>query len=190
LPSGAGETVISIVFSAGEDRGLTWAKDHPDRKLHAVYLRTTPEKATGSTLRHEIAHTVLATKFPHPNRLSSWVEEGIASRYDDDARCAAREQLARFWVRTGQAPRVAQLMEIPDLRSFDEASYAGATSLVSFLLTKGNEQKLLRFAVDGQRFGWSAALEAHYHINGYADLQSQWQAWLARNAEVVSWNGD
>jgi hypothetical protein len=190
LPAGTGESVISVALSASEDRGLTWAKDHPDRTLHNVYLRTSPENAVGSTLRHEIAHTVLATRFPFPNRLPSWVEEGIASRYDDDSRRAARGQLARYWLRTAQVPRLAQVIETPDLRSFDETSYAAATSLVSFLLTKGNEQKLLRFAVDGQRYGWPSALQAHYRINGYADLEKQWQAWLARNVETDGWAGD
>jgi hypothetical protein len=184
LPSGAGETVITVAISDSEDRGLTWAKDHPDRKLHSIYLKTSQQKAAGSTLHHEIAHTVLATQFPHPNRLPSWVEEGIASHYDDEARRAARNQHIRFWLRTGQPPRLVQIMEIADLRSFDETSYAAATSLVSFLLTKGNEQKLLRFAVDGQRHGWPSALQLHYRINGYSDLQTQWQVWLARNVDV------
>ena len=88
LPKGAGESVIYVAFTPNEDRGLTWAKDHPNRTLHNVYLRTSPENAVGSTLRDEIAHTVLATKFPHPNRLPSWLEEGIASQYDDEARCS------------------------------------------------------------------------------------------------------
>ena len=184
LPRGAGESVIYVGFSTSEDRGLTWAKDHPDRTLHNVYLITSPDNAVGSTLRHEVAHTVLATQFPHPNRLPSWVEEGIASRYDDEARRSAREQLTRFWARTGNAPPVVHLLEMEDMRSFDESSYAAATSLVSFLLTQGDEQKLLQFAVDGQRNGWLNALNSHYRIRDHRDLQAQWQTWLANDVNA------
>jgi hypothetical protein len=183
LPRATGESVIYVSFSLNEDRGLTWAKDHPGRTLHNVYLTTTPEKAVGSTLYHELAHTVLATQFPHPNRLPSWVEEGIASRYDDDSRRAARDQLLRSWSRTGNAPQLAQLLEKDDMRAFDETSYAAATSLVSFLLTKGDERELLTFAVAGQRGGWADALHAHYGIRSHRDLQTQWQAWLAAGGQ-------
>jgi hypothetical protein len=183
LPIASGESVIYVSFSANEDRGLTWAKDHPGRTMHNVYLTTTPERAVGSTLYHELAHTVLATQFPHPNRLPSWVEEGIASRYDDESRRAAREQLIRSWARSGNAPQLVQLLELDDMRAFDESSYAAATSLVSFLLTKADERELLEFAVDGQRKGWPDALQAHYGIRSHRDLQTQWQAWLANGGK-------
>jgi hypothetical protein len=179
LPRATGGSVIYVSFSTNEDRGLTWAKDHPGRTMHNVYLTTTPEKAVGSTLHHELAHTVLATHFPYPNRLPTWVEEGIASRYDDHSRRAARDQLLRSWARNGNAPPLVQLLELADMRAFDESSYAAATSLVSFLLTKGDERELLTFAVDGQRNGWDDALRTHYGIRGHRDLQTQWQTWLA-----------
>jgi hypothetical protein len=181
LPQGEGRTAIHIDFSSTDDRGLTWAKDRPDRIFHNIYLTTSPENATGSTLHHELAHTVLATRFPHPNRLPPWLEEGIASRYDDEARRAAGEQLSRFWARTGRAPQLAHLLVMRDMKSFDESSYAAATSLVSFLLTLGDEQSLLRFAEDGQRHDWSRALQSHYRINDQRELQERWEAWLARN---------
>jgi hypothetical protein len=179
LPTGVGRSVIYIEFSASEDRGLTWAKDHPERVFHNVYLTTSPEKATGSTLHHELVHSILATRYPYPTRLPSWIEEGIASSYDDDVRQATREQLLRFWASTGRAPSIANLLAIADMKAFDESSYAAATSLVSFLLAQGGEEKLLRFAEDGQRDDWGAALDAHYNIQSQQQLQSQWQAWLA-----------
>jgi hypothetical protein len=179
LPNGDGRTVIYIDFSSTDDRGLTWAKDRAERLFHNVYLTTSAANATGSTLHHELAHTVLATRFPHPNRLPPWLEEGIASRYDDDARRSAGDQLVRFWARTGQAPRLAHLFSISDMNAFDESSYAAATSLVSFLLTLGDEQELLQFAEDGQRNGWERALHSRYHIHDLRELQHRWQAWLA-----------
>jgi hypothetical protein len=182
LPDGAGRTVIYVAFSDVEDRGLTWAKHHATDRFHNIWLRTSAESAIGETLKHEVSHAVFATKYPHPSRLPSWLEEGIASRYDDAARRAAREQLVRSWAHSGRAASLAQLLDMPDLRSFDEHSYAAAESLVSFLLTLGDEQTLLRFAEDAQRSGWAAALDSHYPIKDHRDLQLQWQAWLAGNS--------
>jgi len=181
LPDGAGESAIYIDFSASKDRGRTWAIDYPGREFHNVYLTTSPENAIGSTLHHEIVHTVMATAFPHPNRLPPWAEEGIASRYDDVNRKDTREQLRRYWVRGQRAPNLAQLLEMPDLRSLDESSYAASTSLVSYLLTLGDEQTILKFARDGQAFGWDSALRTHYQIDSLQQLQTEWEAWLANN---------
>ena len=87
------------------------------------------------------------------------------------------------WFATGResagAPRLAQLMATSDLRSIDENSYTAATSLVEFLISKGDEEKLLLFAVEGQHSGWETALKTHYRINSFADLQFRWQAWIA-----------
>jgi hypothetical protein len=179
LPNGAGRSVIHIDFSATDDRGLTWAKDHPGRTLHNVFLKTSPENATGSTLQHELAHTVLATRFPHPNRLPAWLEEGIASRYDDETRKLQREQTVRVWLRTGSAANLAQLLFESDIKSLDETSYVAATSLVSFLLTRGDERTLLEFGVEGQHRGWDFALESRYQIRDVSELQAHWQRWLA-----------
>ena len=51
-------------FSEEQDAGLTWAKDNPRRKYHTLYLTTTPDRALGSTLAHEMVHVVLATAIP------------------------------------------------------------------------------------------------------------------------------
>jgi hypothetical protein len=180
LPAGAGRATIYVEFSTAEDLGLTWAKDGPDRHSHTIWLNTSPRLAIGETLKHEVAHAVFATKYPHPHRLPSWIEEGIASRYDNEIRKDARDQLAHFWVRTGRAVRLAQVLDSSDLHSSDEYSYAAATSLVSFLLARGDAQSVVRFAEDGQRSGWNAALRAHYRIESLDELQRQWEAWLAR----------
>lgn len=178
LPPGAGRAVIYVDLSNNEDRGLTWAKDKPDRQFHNIWVTTSPRLAAGETLHHEIAHAVFATKYPHPNRLPSWLDEGIACQYDEATRHDLREQVLRSCVRTGRTISLARLLESPDLRSFDEDSYAAAASLVSFLLTRGDEQTLVRFALDGQQGGWEAALQSHYGMSSVEQLQTQWQAWL------------
>ncbi len=179
LPPGAGPSTIYVELSTVEDRGITWAKDSSERRSHTIWLSTTPQLAIGETLKHEVAHAVFATKFAHPNRLPSWLEEGIASRYDDSHRKSTRNQQLRSWMTTGLAPGLEHVVESSDLRSFDESSYAAATSLVDFFIARGDKQTLLRFALDGERSGWPAALETHYQIQSMQEVQRQWQAWLA-----------
>lgn len=183
LPKGAGPTIIYVEFSGLEDSGLTWGKDSPDRTHHLMWLTTSRDRAVGSTLRHEITHTVLATRFPHPNRLPEWVEEGIATRYDDDARQDTRKQIVKFWVRTENFPNLAELFVASDLKSADQHSYAMAASLVGFLLERGDAATVIRFAENGQRRGWDAALQSCYGISSVAELQSLWRDWLTSNSD-------
>ena len=75
LPPGVGETVIHLTLSRSRDRGLTWAIDSPNRSLHKIWLTTDRNRALGGTLHHEIAHIVLATRYPQ--QLPAWAEEGV-----------------------------------------------------------------------------------------------------------------
>jgi hypothetical protein len=178
LPVGAGRTAIYVHFSEQENYGRTWAKDDPKITLHSIYLTTSRDKVVGSALNHEIVHAVLATRFPHPNRLPPWLEEGIASRYDDKAIVEARQSIIRGWAQSNHAPRLTLLLTRPRLDMYDDSGYAAATSLVAFLLSRGDRQTLLRFGDSGQTIGWDASLREHYAIDGVSDLQSKWEAWL------------
>jgi hypothetical protein len=179
LPSGEGRTVISVRFSQFENSGMTLAKDHPTQRFHNIFLASTPDNAAGGMLCHEIVHAVLATRYPHPNRLPPWAEEGIASRYDNERLRDVRQQEVRHWVRTNQFPRLAALFSADDIASIDDTAYAAAESLVAYLLTRGDKQTLLRFADEGQRAGWDTALHTIYGFEGPGQLQREWQAWLA-----------
>lgn len=181
LRDGEGRTTINVSFTDEEDSGLTWAKDHPDRTLHMLFLRTTPVLAAGSTLKHEIAHTVFATRWPHPNRLPEWVEEGVATRYDDDTRKSERREIVNEWCRVGRVPRLAGMLNSPGVRSSQVDIYTAANLLVEFLLTKGDKPTVLLFAEAGQRSGWDKALRRFYGIESVKDLQTQWNAWIVEN---------
>src|SRR5207249_7817833 len=86
LPPSIGQVLLNVSYANEPDRGLTWAKDHPDRKFHALLIVTAPGEMPAGLLAHEITHCVLATRYPHPHRLPAWLEEGIASQYDDGDR--------------------------------------------------------------------------------------------------------
>ena len=172
-----GRTIITVAVSATEDSGFTWPIDHPDRKFHSMWLTTSRERAAGSTLRHEIRHVVLNTGFP--DRLPLWIEEGLASRSDN-----AEHQ--RVWRKTATAfsqsgwPDIHSLMEVKLIHSTDQATYGASTSLVNYLLTRGDMSKLLQFAVTGKKSGWDSALDQCYGIRSLREFESQWHAWVGQ----------
>ncbi len=161
------------------DAGLTWAKDDPRRHYHTLYLTTSPERALGGTLAHEMAHVVLATRFPHPHRLPAWLDEGIASRYDDSDRQELRQQQIAWIIQTRNWPQLDSLLNASSIASRDKQAYAVASSLVNFLLERNSDkQTLLAFGQHGNQAGWDAALQKYYGIHDVSQLQSQWQRWL------------
>lgn len=188
LPPSVGRTIINISFSEGKDSGLTWAMDHADRRYHNVYLTTSPQLALGNTLAHEIVHVVLATRFSHPRRLPPWVEEGIAGQYDDSDRVATRERIVRWFTNSGNWPRLAVVLDSASIDASDQATYATATSITNYLLSKADTDTLLQFARSGQESGWDAAVKQYYGIATVSELQTAWQKWagkqLGRTATV------
>src|SRR6185295_18569994 len=103
-------------------------------------------------------------------------EEGIASQYDDPVRRA----------RTPARPvQLARLLASKSIPARDQDTYAAATSLVEFLLTKGSKQKVVEFAMAGKAHGWDAALRQHYRIESVSELEHAWQAWTRQTAQTL-----
>jgi hypothetical protein len=179
LPHGVGRTTISVTFSAVKDSGLTWAIDDPSRRYHTVYLETSADRAIGSTLAHEMVHVVLATHFPYPNRLPAWLEEGIASRYDDAEKKEIRRASLQYMVERDGYAQLNKVMGLANIVADDVVSYAAAASLVEMLLERGDRSRLLEFGAIANRAGVPTALQQCYSISDTKHLQSTWQEWLA-----------
>jgi hypothetical protein len=164
LSDGDGRSVIYVdKFTDDQDVGLTWAKDHKDRLLHNVWLTTSAERATGSTLHHEVAHTVFATAFP--KRLPEWFEEGVASRYDDADRQADHRNTVRSWAASDRWPSLESLLSA-EIDSHDSESYAASQSLVDYLAAVYGKPGLTRLSP---------------HLRYSDKLQANWQAWCREN---------
>ncbi len=181
LPPSVGQTTVNVSFSDDRDAGLTWANAGRRPGSHTLYLTTTPAQALGPTLAHEMVHVVLATRFPDPARLPAWLEEGVASRYDDCERHAIRHRIVSWMARTGNWADLQVLLARPHIPPHDKAAYAAASSVVEYLLTQGDKPTLLEFGRYGARAGWDAALDRYYRIRGRAELQPRWQAWIAES---------
>jgi hypothetical protein len=184
LPPGAGRTILSVELSKDEDTGFTWPIDSPERKLHSTWLKTSYEKATGSSLRHEVCHLVLNTRYRDP--LPTWLEEGIASRSDDAERIAAQRRQIESYVRNGTWPDLRPVLSARVIPSSDESAYCVATSLVEFLLTRGDRAKLLQFGAAVKANGLDQALQECYGIRSEVHLEADWRAWTSQAARPAT----
>lgn len=177
LPPSVGETVIHVTLSSEEDRGLTWAIDSPNRSMHKIWLTTSRDRANGSTLQHEIAHIVLATRYPQ--RLPAWADEGIAGTYDEQDRINTRRQIIQWYAQTENWPTLESVFQMPAIINTDKKAYSVAASVTEFLLTRADKPTFVEFAAAGQQAGWDRALQDFYKIESVAALQQAWQAWAS-----------
>ncbi len=182
LPPSVGQTTVNVSFSEDRDAGLTWARAGRRREYHTLYLTTTPDRALTHTLAHEMVHVVLATRFPEPHRLPAWIEEGVASRYDDRGRQLIRQRVVAWMASTGNWTDLQSVLDHPNIPASDKAAYATASSVVDYLLTQADKQTLFEFGLYGARAGWDAALERYYRIRGLTDLQRRWQTWVTESS--------
>ena len=182
LADGKGRTHITLELAKDKDQGLTWLCG-PGRQVrgdHRMFLTTSAERATGSTLAHEVTHVVLAVRFPQG--MPAWANEGIASLADDDERHETRRRLSGEWARESRWPSLEQVLYQRTIQPSDQAAYTAAASLVEFLLEKGDRRALVGFVGQAQQDGWDSALRTSYGIPRVADLQRQWQEWVTRGA--------
>jgi hypothetical protein len=182
LASGKGPAVVHVVLSDSEDKALSWCKDSAAQKFHRIWLTTSADKATGSTLNHEVVHTVIAT-FIYPEFMPAWANEGIASQYDDAERKLAREQIAARWAAEGRWPQLQLLFTAAKIDHADTESYAASASVARFLTRLGDKPKVVEFAKAGLRGNWDQAAHDTYGVRDVAELQARWQAWVRDNIE-------
>ena len=138
LPDRDGRSVITVDISAEKDKGLTWPIDSPERTLHQVWLTTSVERAVGTTLHHEVVHTVLDS-YCYPESLPAWASEGIASQVDDTKRKETRRQILAGWSRAGSWPSLGSLLQSSRIGHDNVDSYTLASSLTEFLAERGVE---------------------------------------------------
>ena len=178
LPDGIAPTVIRVTISNEEDKAMTWVADRADRLSHMMWVTTSLQKATGTTLAHEIAHVVLATQYP--GQLPAWIDEGIASRQDDPKRAQARKEILAWYARTGNWPSLNEMFTATKIAASDRSKYALSASVTDYLLSLGGSDHLMKFALAGQDQGWDAALRSHYGIAHTRELETRWRHWASR----------
>ena len=179
-----GRTILHVKLSDTEDEGLTWAVDYEGRRHHRTWVTAPRERAFGSTLRHELVHCTLSTRFGHA--LPKWAEEGAACLSDDGDRKETRQRLIEQYRRTGRWPDLEPIVQADVISRQDEAAYASAASLTEFLVSRADKPTFLNFAVATKAQGWSVALQEYYGVSGIDRLQAQWRSWANRGERALT----
>jgi hypothetical protein len=179
LPDRVGRSLITVEITSQKDEGLTWPIDSPERTLHQVWLSTSVDRALGTTLHHEVIHTVLDSHF-YPESLPAWASEGIASQADDAGRKVNQRQILARWSREGRWPGLRPLLESARIDHDNLSRYAAASSLTEFLAQRGGKTRVVEFASSGQKRGWDQAASDYYGVHDLAELQTAWQDWVKK----------
>jgi len=191
LPDGVQRTNITVTLSKTEDRGRTWPIRSPRRSNHTIYLTSSADRVSGSTLKHEVAHVVLATHFGIHGRLPTWLEEGIASQYDDNRRQKIRNEFVSSRLGTTET-QLSSLFRTKSIAASRVGTYSLAESLTRYLMSKGKTMpgrpadRLFAFAAEAKSSGWDRALRRNYNIDGVVTLQKDWQRWVRAKRSRLS----
>lgn len=153
-----------------ENPQRSYARVLIDSARNRIWISGSREQITGSLLRHEVAHTVLASRFG--SSMPVWANEGIASRYDNAVRKAVRRRKLESFSELDSWPSLQQLMTSP-VRS--QWAYAASVSVTDFLVARGGRAKFLDFVELADEQGWNQALTSKYGIRSVAQLQTEWQ---------------
>jgi hypothetical protein len=129
-----------------------------------------------AVLPHETTHCVLAGQFGCPT-VPRWVDEGIAVLSEPkDKIDLHRQHLARL-AQSQPLFSVQELMELPDYPAGNRigAFYGQSVTLVDYLVSLHGPKVFTAFVRDGVRNGYQTALQRHYGIQRFGDLQAAWQ---------------
>jgi hypothetical protein len=143
-----------------------------------IDLRCDEPHMLDSVLPHEATHVVLAGRFG-PHNVPRWADEGMAVLSEPQDRIELHLRNLPVHRREQTLFPVGQLLqmtEYPGPRSVGPF-YAESVSLVGFLSSQeGGPRVFARFLRDGLHDGYEVALRKHYGIEGFEDLERQWQA--------------
>jgi len=126
-------------------------------------------------LPHETTHVVLAGRFGnHP--VPRWADEGMAvlaeprDRIERHLHNLPKHRADRHLFGTGQ---LMKLNDYPDPR-YIGPFYAQSVSLVEFLSERNGHSVFAKFLRDGLDNGYEQALQRHYGIQSFNELEQMW----------------
>lgn len=174
---------IALTAIDEEDSGRLWLANQATGRPHMMWLTGSREDVLGAGLAHEIAHVVLAARFP--DGMPAWVNEGIASSYDDGERVEIRLRIMRRISETSAWPSIDEILTAREIDPSDQTAYTFASSLTEFFLTLGDRRTFLKFVGLARTSGWDVAIRETYALQGRGELQSRWQRWAAAPRTIL-----
>ncbi len=141
-----------------------------------IDLRCDDKHLLVATLPHETTHVVLAGRFGR-HHVPRWADEGMAvlseprDRIDLHLRNLPQHDRDRHLYGVGQ---LMGMENYPESR-FVGPFYAQSVSLVDFLTQKKGPPAFVKFLRDGLDSGYESALQKHYGIATFLELERQWR---------------
>lgn len=126
-------------------------------------------------LPHETTHVVLAGRFGEKD-LPRWVDEGMAVLTEPPELVQKHLNNLKEYRRVGSLFRMSSLLpmaEYPE-RRYVGSFYAQSISVVDYLVSLKNPRAFSQFVHEGLHQGWEQALQRHYGIANFADLEQRW----------------
>jgi tetratricopeptide (TPR) repeat protein len=181
LHASANDYAAATGAPAGSPGHSTMQKEARGERIlsRQIDLHCDQEHMLDSILPHETTHVVLSGRFGR-HVVPRWVDEGIAVLTEPRGRINLHLRNLPTHRRDHQLFAVGQLMGMDDYprRELIGAFYAQSVSLVEFLSTQaGGPAVFTKFVRDGLDNGYEAALQRHYGMAGFAELEQRWQAY-------------
>lgn len=156
--------------------------------VRRINLRADHENLRMAILPHEITHVVLADLFP-TTQIPRWADEGIAVLAEPESEQALRAADLTEPLKSGRLFRLADLMKM----DYPEAEhwslyYAQSVSLTRLLIELGSEQKFIEFIKTLQSSDAETALNRHYGIANFEDLELRWHQHAQANSTEIAAN--
>lgn len=174
---------IYLATTGQEDSGRVWLANHETGRPHMMWLTGTREDVLGAGMAHEIAHVVLASRFP--SGMPVWANEGIASYYDDQERLSIRGQIMQRIVESSAWPSIDEILTATNIKPSDQTAYALSSSLTEYLVSLRGREAFVEFVSAAMSSSWDAAITKIYGMNDRHELQTKWQAWAATPRSIL-----
>jgi len=132
---------------------------------------------TLSALPHELTHVVLADRFGQ-RALPRWADEGVATLEDPAEKQRLHLVDLQRAVQAGRTPRLSEVLFAADYPPASQRAlyYGSSLSLVRFLSTHDQPERVLDFVEKAMASGHQAALKEVYGIRSVEELEHQWLA--------------
>ncbi len=172
-PSSPGHSTVKVEGGKVSHRRIDVHSDDPNMMV--------------GVLPHETTHVVLA------GNLGS----GLVPRWADEGMSVLSEPQDRIERHTRQMPKLDQegglfpLKQLLELRDYPEqgrvgAFYAQSVSVVQYMAALKGHQVFAQFLKDGMTQGYDAALQTHYGVRDWREMDKGWRANAIQGATVAS----
>jgi len=153
-----------------------------------IDLHSDDQNMLTAILPHETTHVVLAGQFGE-RLLPRWADEGMAVLTEP------RDKIERHLANLTSCRQNGQLLSLQELMQRDDypqnpqyigAFYAESVSLVEFLSNQKGPLAFTMFLHDGLRYGYEKALQRHYGLRSFAELEQRWGQYAAQQRAALT----